>query len=185
MIPFIIEAELVNPEFFSLYVGNAHGFLLGMLAFFFGFLFVAIGDNFWNAVVKMRTVSLLIAFGLYFLRLIYFDLNAPHYLSSIESMNWIFAVLGFGYQYLNKPSSALRYLSQAVYPIYIIHMIFLYLGAYLLLPLNLGLGVNLILIVLFTFTGCAVTYELLIKRIGILRPLFGLKEKERFVIKYE
>lgn len=177
IIPFVLEAELTNPEYFSMYVGTGHGFIIGMLAFFFGFLFVAIGDPFWNAVDKMKFASLIIAFSLYLIRLFFFELNSPNYLSSIESMNWIFAVLGFGYKYLNKPSKALSYLSQAVYPVYIIHMIFLYWASYLIFPLNLSLELSLILIILFTFIGCYITYELIIKRIGFLRPLFGLKGK--------
>jgi len=177
IIPFIIEAEIINPEYFSLYVGTGHGFLIGMLAFFFGFLFIAIGDAFWNAVEKTKTTSLIIAFSLYLVRLFYYELNAPNFLTSIESMNWIFALLGFGYKYLNKPSKILSYLSQAAYPVYIIHMIFLYLASFIFLPLNLPLELNLILIILLTFIGCFVTYDLIIKRIGFLRPLFGLKGK--------
>jgi len=179
LIPFILEAELINPEYFSLYVGTGHGFILGMLAFFFGFLFIAIGDAFWNAVEKLKTTSLIIAFSLYLIRLFYFELNAPNFLTSIESMNWIFALLGFGYKYLNKPGKILSYLSQAAYPIYIIHMIFLYLASFIFLPLNLPLELNLILIILLTFIGCFITYDLIIRRIGFLRPLFGLKGKHK------
>ena len=175
IIPFILEAELMNPDYFATYVGNSHGFMIGMFAFFFGFLFVAIGNTFWFAVEKLKYVSLVLAFTLYLIRLLFFELNPPHYLSSIESMNWIFAIFGFGYKYLNKPSKLLSELSQAAYPVYIVHMIFLYLGAYLILPLKLSLAVNLILIILFSFTGCYLSYEG-IKRIEILRPLFGLKK---------
>jgi len=174
IIPFVLEAELINPEIFSLYVSTGHGFVLGMLAFFFGFIFVAIGDVFWTSVVKMRNTSLIIALVLYLVRLFYFDLSSPNYLSSIESMTWIFAVLGYGNKYLNKPGKALVYLSQAVYPVYILHMIYLYLGAYLILPLNLSIEINIVLVILFTFAGSFITYEL-IRRISLLRPLFGLK----------
>jgi hypothetical protein len=177
IIPFVVEAELVDPQYFSLYVGSGHGFLLGMLAFFFGFLFVAIGNNFWNAVEKMRIISLIIAFGLYLVRLFFYDFTPPQYLASIESMCWIFAVLGFGYRYLNKPSKTLSYLSQAVYPVYIIHMIFLYLATSLILPLDLFIELKLILIISLTFIGCFGTYELIIRRIVFIRPLFGLKSK--------
>jgi glucan biosynthesis protein C len=179
IIPFVLEAELINPEYFSLYVGTGHGFLIGMLAFFFGFLFIAIGDAFWNAVEKTKTTSLIIAFTLYLIRLFYFELSAPNYLTSIESMNWIFAVFGFGYKYLNKPGKILSYLSQAAYPLYIIHMIFLYLASFIILPLNLPLELNLTLIILITFIGCFITYDLIIKRIGFLKPLFGLKGKKK------
>lgn len=179
VIPFIIEAELLNPEFYPLYATTGHGFVLGMFAFFFGFLFIAIGDAFWKAVEKMKFVSLFIALALYLIRLFYYELNGPNYLTAIESVNWIFTVLGLGYKYLNKPSKALSYLSQAAYPVYIIHMIFLYLGCYLILPLNLGLEFNIVSIIAFTFVGCFVTYELLIRRINFIRPLFGLKLKPK------
>jgi peptidoglycan/LPS O-acetylase OafA/YrhL len=176
-IPFIMEAELLNPQYFSLYVGTTYGFVLGMMAFFFGFFFIAIGDTFWNAVEKMKIISLFIASSLYLVRLFYFDLNAPNYLTSIESMSWIFAVMGLGYKYLNKPCKILSYLSQAAYPVYIIHMIFLYLAAYLILPLNFNVEMDILLIVLITFAGCYISYELIIKRISFIRPLFGLKSK--------
>lgn len=179
MIPFILEAELFNPDHFCTYVSNAHGYWIGAVAFFSGFLFVAIGEPFWNAVVRIKTASLLVALVLFLVRWRIFELNPPHYLSSIESMNWIFAILGFGYTTLNRPSKVLSYLSQAAYPIYIIHMIFLFLGAFIFLPLDLSLGTHFILINLFTFVGCFATYELFIRRIGFLRPLFGLKGREK------
>ena len=40
MIPFIVEAELVQPESFETYAMNTHGFWIGMLAFLTGFLCV-------------------------------------------------------------------------------------------------------------------------------------------------
>ncbi len=178
IIPFILEAVITNPDYFATFVGDGHGFLIGMFAFFFGFLFVAIGDAFWNAVDKMKNVSLAIAFSLYLIRLFYFELNGPNYLTSIESMNWIFAIFGFAYKFLNKPSKYLSYLSQSVYPVYIVHMIFLFWGSYLILPLKLSLEINLVLITLFTFIGSFGIYELVIKRIGFIRPLFGLKSKK-------
>jgi membrane-bound acyltransferase YfiQ involved in biofilm formation len=148
-----------------------------MLAFFFGFYFCALGDVFWNAVDKMKHVSLTIAVVLYFVRLSYFDLSSPNFLASIESMSWIFALFGFGYAYLNKPSKLLSYLSQSAYPVYIVHMIFLYWASSLFLPLGLSLEMNFMLIVLFTFAGCFAVYDLIIRRVGFLPPLFGLKRK--------
>lgn len=174
-IPFIIEAVLIDPQFFSLYVGTGHGFILGMLCFFSGFQFVAIGEKFWQAVAKMRAVSLSIAFILYLIRLNFFDLNAPNALASIESMSWIYALFGFGYKYLNRPSKILSYLSQSVYPVYIIHMIFLYLASYFILPLDLPLGIDFLLIVIITFLSCYLVYEIIIKRIGYFKVLFGMK----------
>ncbi|MEQ8242814.1 acyltransferase family protein [Fulvivirga sp.] len=176
LIPFIAEAELVNPESFEYYAMNAHGFWLGMLAFLTGFLCVYSGKPFWNNVTKWRWVLFAIAATLYILRLLEGEFNAPYYLKAIESNLWIFTVLGFGHKYLNKPSNILSYLSQAAYPVYILHMVFLYLASWLLFPLALPAFAKFILVIVITFIGCFVTYEL-IGRVKWLRPLFGLRLK--------
>ena len=86
-------------------------------------------------------------------------------------------VFGLGYQYLNKPSALLSYLSRAAYPVYIIHMFVLYAGALIILPLQIHPILKFIGVTLFTFVVCYIIYEFIIKRINILRPLFGLKWK--------
>ncbi len=170
---------MINPEFYTFYAFTVHGLLLGLLAFFFGFCFIALGDTFWNALVKIKYTSLIIAFVLYLVRLIFFQLNAPHYLTAIESMNWLFAIFGLGYTYLNYSSKILSYLSEAAYPVYIIHMFFLYLASYLILPLNMPVELKLLLIILFTFFGSFLLYDFFIRRLNFLRPLFGLKNKKK------
>lgn len=172
---FIIEAVLVKPEIYETYAMTWHGFFMGMLAFFFGFLCIYSGDSFWKSILKWRWILITIAVALFVMRFLVFDLTAPHYLLVVESCSWIFAIFGFGHRYLNKPSKTLRYLSQAAYPVYIIHMIFLYLASYLIMPLNIPNYIQFILVVLLTGIGCFAFYELVIRRIWFLRPLFGLK----------
>jgi glucans biosynthesis protein C len=179
MILFILEAEIVKPENFELYALSTHGFFIGFIAFFSGFCCVYIGEGFWNEVTKRRWALLVVAFALYLIRLFMYDLRSPDYLMAIESVHWIFTVFGFGYKYLNKPSKTLSYLSQAAYPIYIIHMVFLYLGSKLLFTLDISPIMKFLLLNLFTVIGCFAMYELLIRRLGFLRPLFGLKGKKR------
>jgi len=172
---FVIEALLLQPETFETYSMTLHGFLLGLLAFLFGFIIVHAGEGFWNNVSKWSWLLLLLAAALYTFRLIKFDLLAPHYLKAIESMLWIFTIFGFGYRYLNHPGKALSYLSQAVYPVYILHMIFLYVGSYLIVPLEISALVKLFLVLAFTFIGSFACYEWIVRRITFLRPVFGLK----------
>ena len=148
---------------------------LGLLAFLFGFICVFTGEGFWQTVKKWKWILLLMAVGLFVIRYLVYDLQAPDYLKAIESNLWIFAVFGLGYSFLNHPGKALAYLSQAAYPVYILHMIFLYLAAFLLVPLGISAGLKLILVVVFTFAGCFLFYEFVVRRIRILRPLFGLK----------
>jgi len=172
---FVLEAVLVKPPVFETYSMTLHGFIMGLLAFLFGFLFVYTGEAFWLTVRKWRWVTLSLALGLFLFRYIEFELLAPRYLLAIESNMWIFAAFGFANKYLQKPGKALTYLTQAAYPVYIVHMVFLYLGSFLIMPLDISPWFQLIFVVVFTFIGCFTLYELLIRRVRFLRPLFGLK----------
>jgi len=172
---FILELVLVKPQLFELYAQTWHGFFIGFLAFFFGFLFVYSGASFWQTVSKWKWLYLAIGAVLFSLRLSGFDEQVVYYLKALESNCWIFGVFGLGYRYLNKPGARLRYLSQAAYPVYIIHMFVLFAGAMIILPLDIPPVFKFIGITVFTFAGCMLIYEFILRRIAFLRPLFGLK----------
>ncbi|MFC2104863.1 acyltransferase family protein [Bacteroidota bacterium] len=172
---FVMEAMIIKPEIYTMYAMTFHGFVLGFLAFLFGFSFVITGNAFWKTVLRWKWLYLSIATSLYIVRLFVFNIEAPNSLVAIESIIWIFAIFGFAYKYLNRPSKTLSYLSQGAYPIYIIHMIFLYLASYIIFPLVMPTILKFVLTVLFTSLGCFILYDLVIRRVGFLRPLFGLK----------
>ena len=172
---FILETILVRPQTFEMYAQTWHGFFLGLLAFFFGFILVYSGKPFWQSVLKWRWLYLGLAAAFYIVRLKVFEMNTPGYLMAIESNCWIFAVFGFGHKYLNRPGAVLSYLSQAAYPVYIIHMFVLYIGAMIILPLEIPVVVKFISIIVFTGAVCYLIYEFMIRRIEFLRPFFGLK----------
>lgn len=174
MIPFVLEAELIRPENFEMYAMTAHGFWLGMIAFFTGIICVY-SASFWTTVKDWKWLLLILALGTYLVRVNLFGLRTPDFAMAIESNLWIFSLFGFGYTYLNKPSQKLSYLSEAAYPVYIIHMFFLMLGSWLLFELDVHVIIKFVLLVLFTFAGCMLSYEFIIKRAGWIRPLFGLK----------
>ncbi len=174
---FVLEVLMLKPEIYEMYAMTLHGFVLGLLAFFFGFICIYSGPKFTQLTLRHRWVFLLVALALYLFRLIFFELKAPNYLMTIETVTWIYAVFGFAYRYLNKPGKTLQYLSQGAYPIYIIHMAIQFLGAYLILPLDIPVLVKLVLLIVTTFAGSLMLYEFVIRRIGFLRPLFGLKSK--------
>jgi hypothetical protein len=60
-------------------------------------------------------------------------------------------------------------------------MIFLFLGSLLIFPLEIAVQLKFVMVLLFTFVGCFATYEFLIRRINIIRPLFGVKMKTKKV----
>ena len=180
---FMLEIAFAKPQLFEMYAETLHGFFIGLLAFIFGFLFVYSGNRFWQTVSKWKWLYIGLASILFFIRLTGFEAISNMYITTIESNAWILGLFGIGYTYLNKPSALLSYLSAAVYPIYIIHMFALYIGALLILPLDLHPMVAFVCITLFTLLFCFLIYEFILKRIAILRPLFGLKWKFKSLVK--
>ena len=176
LIIFILEALLIDPDIYEMYAFTWHGFFLGLIAFLFGFIFILSGNTFWPSILKWRWHFLTMALTFYTIRFFIFDLKTPNYAMSAESTMWIFSVFGFAYKYLNYSSKTLQYLSQGAYPIYIIHMVFLYLGSAWILPLNISVYFKFILLVVFTFSGSFGWYEI-IRRTNFLRPMFGLKNQ--------
>ncbi|MEP6737337.1 MAG: acyltransferase family protein [Chryseolinea sp.] len=179
---FVIEAVIVNPRPYELYALTAHGFFLGLIGFLVGFCFVLSGDGFWKMILQWRLMFVGIAVTLFVLRLVYFKQAVPNYLLAIESNAWITSVFAFGHRYLNRSNKALEYLSQAAYPVYILHMVFLYLGSMLIFPLDIPVSIQFVLVLLFTMAGCFGVYEFIIRRVNILRVLFGLKIKKALIM---
>jgi peptidoglycan/LPS O-acetylase OafA/YrhL len=174
---FILEAWLTDAHPYELYALTWHGFFLGMLAFFFGFCFMLSGEPFWKMLLRWRWVFLALAVTLFVFRLVKYNMMAPSYLLVPESHGWILSVFAFGYRYLNQPGARLRYLSEAAYPVYILHMVFLSLGSFLIFPLRIGAPLQFVLLLLFTVVGCFIFYEGVVRRINVVRMLFGLKKK--------
>ena len=92
------------------------------------------------------------------------------------AMEWsaIAAILGYARSWNPKDSPLLRYLTAAVFPFYILHQSVIVVLAHALKPLHIAAAIEGPLLVAATFALCLLGYEL-IRRIGWLRPLFGLK----------
>jgi hypothetical protein len=86
----------------------------------------------------------------------------------------IVAVLGFARRWLNRDGAARRYLTDAVFPYYIVHQTAIILIAHQLRGLGLPASIEAAIVVSGTLASCAATYEI-VRRVGMLRPLFGLK----------
>jgi hypothetical protein len=175
-LPVMLEAWLVDPQYFATFVDTVHGWLLGFICFFIGFIFVSLKDAFWTAIKRNRWIALSLAVSLYLVRLFVFNLQDQlDWLTGLESFGWMLAALGFGARYLNKPSASLSYFSTAVYPVYIVHLPVQFIIAYYLLPSQISASGKLLIMLCGTFVISLLLYELLLKRIKWLRPLFGMK----------
>lgn len=173
---FVAEVWLADPVLYELYAMTWHGFFLGLLGFLCGFCMAWAGQSYWAMLLRGRWMFLVLAILLYSWRLLQLPQRVPNLLQVLESLSWIFAIFAFGYKYLNRPGRYLRYLSQAAYPVYMLHMLFLYLASWLIFPLNLAAWLKFVLVLLITTAGSLGTYELLIKRVRWIGMMFGVNK---------
>jgi glucans biosynthesis protein C len=86
----------------------------------------------------------------------------------------IAAVVGFAHRHLVRDNAARRYLTAAIFPVYILHQTIIVVVAHALKPSDLYPPLEGVLLVLVTAATCFLSYEA-IRRIALLRPLFGLE----------
>lgn len=87
---------------------------------------------------------------------------------------WLLACLGYAGRHLNRPSGTLTYLNEAVYPIFCVHLTILVAVEYLVVPLSWPIALKYAVITTATIVIALTLYELLLRRIGWIRPLVGM-----------
>jgi surface polysaccharide O-acyltransferase-like enzyme len=84
------------------------------------------------------------------------------------------AILGFARRWLTADSAARRYLTDAIFPYYIVHQTAIIMIAHALHGQHLAAWLEASIVIAGTAVACVLTYEI-VRRIPILRPLFGLR----------
>jgi Acyltransferase family len=165
--------------------GDWYNHALYGTVFLFGIL-VARTDSVWSAISRFRWLALVLAAVLFVSGLIlrYFygsGQSLPLALKIYTGIaygcyQWfgIVAVLGFARRWLNRDSAARRYLTDAVFPYYIVHQTAIILIAHQLRGFDLPVWMEAAIVIGGTFATCAATYEI-VRRLRVLRPLFGLR----------
>ena len=98
----------------------------------------------------------------------------------IGFMAWcaICAACGFAHHHLQRDSAARRYLTEAVFPVYIAHQTLIVVLAHSLKPAKLHPGLEALLLIVVTTCASFAVVEV-VRRVPVLRPLFGLTYKAR------
>ena len=155
--------------------------------FLFGFMFVR-STAITAAIVRWRWFYLMLASASYAFILFYgshfSDVLPPsdavrYFQRLVRAANQWFAILtimGFGHLWLNHDGPARRYLTEAIFPFYIIHQTAIVVYAHNLQPLKLPIAIEAIVLITATIATCFVTFEIA-RRLKWLRPLFGLKRR--------
>ncbi len=156
--------------------------------FLLGYL-IARATPVWDRFAALRWTALALSVGAYAFLAVYFshydELAPPPALKQLQRgvwglMQWtsIAAVLGFARRHAPGDSPALRYLSQAVFPVYILHQTLIVVLAHELKTWGLAPRVEGPLLIVATLALCFAGYEL-VRRVGWLRPLFGLRRESK------
>ena len=96
----------------------------------------------------------------------------------LETWTAIAALIGFAERFLNRDHRWRATLAEATFPFYIIHQTIIVVVESALLPLQLGPTTEFAILVATTVAGCW-TFYAVGARIGLLRPLIGLKRDRR------
>jgi len=107
--------------------------------------------------------------------------NAMRVVYAAQQWCAIAAILGFARLYLTADGPVRRYLTDAVFPVYIVHQTLIVVLAHHMAKAGLPLAVEAPLLITATFVGCFATYEV-VRRIGFLRPWFGLKSRRQAAV---
>ncbi len=154
-------------------------------AFLLGFL-LARADGFWDAIEHQRRRALALAVALFLsflvLRWSRDSASPPSLLLKLYGgiafgcYQWLcmIAVLGFARRWLVADSPARRYLTDAIFPYYIVHQTAIIMIAHELNGRDLPAWLEASIVISGTLAACVVTYEI-VRRIAMLRPLFGLR----------
>jgi peptidoglycan/LPS O-acetylase OafA/YrhL len=173
--------------------------LLLLIFFIYGYVLIA-DDRFGEALDRHKLVALIVGPVLYFvlgvtrirdampewLQFLYYHAILPWFV--------IVALLGYGKRYLDVTprrgsvgAAFLMYFGEGAYAFYLLHQpVLVTVGYYVVqwrIPSALGAGgdilVKYVTIAAVTFVVTTLLYELLVRRIGVIRFLFGMKPRGR------
>ena len=102
------------------------------------------------------------------------------FLTTIRAFNswfWLLAVLGFGLHFGNFNNKFLSYANQAVLPFYILHQTIIVTICFYLISWQINVGIKYVVIASTSMMAILILYEVFVRRINLMRFLFGLKPK--------
>ena len=176
-----------------------------MLYFLFGYLMIAAKEDYFPAIDRIRipvTVITPVLAVMWFIGGEMFE--TPHIyeggwvtegynafaveptiaalIQSFHAWFWCLFIFSWASKLLNKPSTWLAYLNEAVYPAYIVHMHLTFLPIAFFALIGLGYYVSMTIGTIVVFVGVMICFEIA-RRASLFRPVFGIKGGKEEVIK--
>jgi glucans biosynthesis protein C len=185
----VISITLVNifvyPDGVWGYRNGGWNIVTYLLFFIFGYLIFA-NQRIMETINKLRWISLtvgILTFAFIFVYVIVFGdpkFGTPMYalgmlIQALGVWGWLLSILGFGNRYLNRNNRVLSYTNEAVLPFYILHQTVIITIGFFVVQWSAGVGFKYLAISSTSFIGIMLIYELMVRRINVLRWLFGMK----------
>jgi glucan biosynthesis protein C len=100
-------------------------------------------------------------------------------LQAIAVWGFLLAFLGLTGRFLNLSNRFLSYANEAVLPFYILHQTVIISIGFYVVQWDTGVGLKYLTISTTSFAAIMLIYELLVRRINVLRFLFGMRLKRK------
>jgi len=148
---------------------------------------LASSTQFWDNCERYKKISLSIAvitstilFINYYLPNILpkkegMDAQVYFLLDALQIWSMILTIIGFTKKHLNKSSSILQYLNQAVFPFFIIHQTIIVAIGYWIVKLKVAILTKYLLLSICSSIVIYSLYEYVIRRTKLTRFLYGMK----------
>jgi surface polysaccharide O-acyltransferase-like enzyme len=159
--------------------------LLTYLIFFICGYLLASDKRYRAAIEKIRFISLalsLLTVYMGYLSIVEWDLpgHNPLYLMvrAINSWSWLLSFVGFSSHHLNFNNRFLKYANEAVLPFYVFHQTVIVVIGYFIKDWTWAVFPKYLLLAAASFILIMVLYEFVVKRVNVLRYLFGMKKQK-------
>lgn len=97
---------------------------------------------------------------------------------SVSSWSAVVFMMSIGARYLNASHKALAYSNEAVMPFYLLHQTIILVAGSFVVRWNLGILPKLLIVSVISFLLILALYELLIRRINVIRFFFGMRAQK-------
>jgi len=152
-----------------------------LVFFVIGYL-LATDRRYRPAIEKVRFISLasvLLTLIARFILLESMGLSGAHPLlllvRAANSWSWLLAFMGFASHHLSSSNRVLKYANEAVLPFYILHQTVIVVIGYFVKDWHWAVFPKYLFLAVTSFIVIMALYEFAIKRVNILRYLFGMK----------
>jgi len=151
-----------------------------LVIFFLGYI-LGTDSRYRPAIERTRFFSLtmsllLLAIG-YSLEMADISINS-YFLAPFRGLNtwaWLMTFMGFAIHHLNFNNGFLKYANEAVLPFYILHQTVIVSVGYFIRDWQLAVFPKYLFLAAVSFIIIMVLYEFIVKRVNVLRYVFGMK----------